>query len=166
MKRESESIKIGMREAMDRFPSSVVLVAVRESNGLPHPVLASAFNSVSLEPPIILWSVQASLLADIRIDVDQACGVSVLTHAQAASIFSKGSQCTEICWENGCVFGAPQVMGAAACFEAVVFKRIVCSDHIVFFAQVGAFSHNPSVKGALKYMGKLRHDSEILDAPR
>ncbi len=44
------------RTALSRFATGVTVVTTRDSNGTPVGVTANSFNSVSLNPPMVLWS--------------------------------------------------------------------------------------------------------------
>jgi 3-hydroxy-9,10-secoandrosta-1,3,5(10)-triene-9,17-dione monooxygenase reductase component len=45
------------RDALGEFPTGVTIVTTRDGNGQPIGVTASSFNSVSLDPPLVLWSI-------------------------------------------------------------------------------------------------------------
>lgn len=45
------------RNILGEFPTGVTIVTALDAAGLPIGVTASSFNSVSLDPPLILWSI-------------------------------------------------------------------------------------------------------------
>ena len=45
-----------LRATLGRFPTGVTIVTALAQNGRPTGVTISSFNSVSLDPPLILWS--------------------------------------------------------------------------------------------------------------
>jgi flavin reductase (DIM6/NTAB) family NADH-FMN oxidoreductase RutF len=45
------------RNALSRFPTGVAVVTVRAADGLFQAITVSSFNSVSLDPPLVLFSV-------------------------------------------------------------------------------------------------------------
>ncbi len=139
--------------AAERFASGVVMICVRDAAGRPQALRAKAFNSVSLAPPIVMWVLQQTPLLDI--ETGRACGISVLTEQQAARLEQAGGNPSGLHWQPGEELGAPQVTGAVACFEAVVFKRIVYDDHAVHFAQLASFGSHSLAAGALSYSGQL-----------
>jgi flavin reductase ActVB len=48
-------VEVGLfKEAMTRFPSGVTIVTTRDEEGRPHGFTASAFSSVSADPPMVL----------------------------------------------------------------------------------------------------------------
>src|SRR5947208_2996009 len=44
------------RDALGRFATGVTIVTTRDSDGEPVGVTVSSYNSVSLDPPLVLWS--------------------------------------------------------------------------------------------------------------
>ena len=44
------------RAALGRFATGVTIITTRDSDGRPIGVTANSFNSVSLDPPMVLWS--------------------------------------------------------------------------------------------------------------
>ncbi|MEP1207281.1 MAG: flavin reductase [Rhizobiaceae bacterium] len=52
-----------LRDALSSFATGVTIVTAVEDNGEPVGMTASSFNSVSMEPPLILWSVTKTALS-------------------------------------------------------------------------------------------------------
>ena len=48
------------RKALGRFPTGVTVITTKKSNGEKVGVTASSFNSVSIDPALILWSIDKS----------------------------------------------------------------------------------------------------------
>ena len=48
------------RNALGQFATGVTIVTTRDADGVPVGVTANSFNSVSLDPPLILWSLARS----------------------------------------------------------------------------------------------------------
>ena len=54
------------RDALSTFATGVTIITTKSDDGEPIGMTASSFNSVSVEPPLILWSVsKTSLSAEI-----------------------------------------------------------------------------------------------------
>ena len=51
------------REALGQFATGVTIVTARGPEGEPVGMTASSFNSVSIDPPLVLWSVTKSALS-------------------------------------------------------------------------------------------------------
>lgn len=52
-----------MRDVLSSFSTGVTIVTTSDARGAPVGMTASSFNSVSMEPPLILWSVAKSALS-------------------------------------------------------------------------------------------------------
>jgi flavin reductase (DIM6/NTAB) family NADH-FMN oxidoreductase RutF len=117
-------------------------------------VIAAAFNSLSLDPPLLLWCVARQSLADLGLEVDRACGLSVLASGQEGLVH-RSSADAETAWEHGEVLGAPLVAGAAAAFEVVVVRRVQHGDHVLFVGEVAGFSYVAGRTGLARYSGEV-----------
>jgi flavin reductase (DIM6/NTAB) family NADH-FMN oxidoreductase RutF len=152
-------VSAALRNALARFASGAVVVSARAEGGVPRSVLASAFNSVSLAPAIVLWCVPAES-AD-WITVDRAYGLSVLSGFQAPML-DGGLLCSKAlaAWEYGEMLGAPILRDAAAWFEVVPARRIPHGDHALFLAEVAGFGYEPARSGLLRYSGEVARVAE------
>ena len=56
------------RKALSCFPTGVGVATIVSADGQPHGMTISSFNSVSMNPPLILWSIglEAACLDDFR----------------------------------------------------------------------------------------------------
>jgi len=141
-----------LRGAVDRFATGVVVVAA--GRGRPRWVTAAAFNSLSLDPPLLLWCVAQRTVADLALEVDCACGLSVLASGQERLVHCSNAD-AETAWEHGEILGAPLVAGAAAAFEVVVVRRVLHGDHELFVGEVAGFSYVAGRTGLARYSGAV-----------
>ncbi len=73
------------RSALSSFATGVTIITARDLNDEPIGMTASSFNSVSMEPPLILWSIAKSALSS-----------SSFTHATFFAVHVLASDQTEI----------------------------------------------------------------------
>lgn len=60
------------RNALGSFATGVTVVTCKDADGNPVGATASSFNSVSIDPPLVLWSVTKSILsADAFINAEE-----------------------------------------------------------------------------------------------
>jgi flavin reductase (DIM6/NTAB) family NADH-FMN oxidoreductase RutF len=128
-----------LRKCLANMAAGVALIAVRGPNGLPRFTVASAFNSVSLEPPVLLWCVRADEWEALGLSVNSSCGISVLSDADVhlAGTVGRGS---EAIWECGDFLGVPVLSRTAASFEVVVTRCLPQGKNILCFGEVAVFS--------------------------
>jgi flavin reductase (DIM6/NTAB) family NADH-FMN oxidoreductase RutF len=130
------------RDALGHFPTGVTIITTRAANGDPVGITVNSFNSVSLGPPLVLWS-----LAQFspNLPIFQECaffGVNVLAEDQAALSRDFGTTHPDkfagVPWEEG-LGGVPLIAGCAAHFECKNQFRHFGGDHIIFVGQVERF---------------------------
>ncbi len=128
-----------LRRSLGCFPTGVAVVTAMSRAGAPIGVTISSFNSVSMDPPLILWSLalKAGSLADFRAAGHFA--VNVLSEAQAELPRTFSSPVEErfkgLAWTKG-HGGAPILAGSAAVFECSTHARYDGGDHEIFIGQV------------------------------
>ena len=128
-----------IRKAFGRFATGVTIVTTVDSDGGTLGMTASSFNSVSLDPPMVLWSAgrQAS-----EYDVFAECkkyAVHVLSDAQAemSNRFATPNidKFEGVNWhmtENG----LPMLADCPLCLECETVARHPASDHMILIGQV------------------------------
>ena len=132
------------RNALGQFATGVTIVTTRTSGGEPIGLTANSFSSVSLSPPLVLWSL--SLRSPNLPNFLQAThfAINVLARDQIAlsQRFSKpipnkfeGVDCTDS------AIGMPLLNGTAAHFECRTEARHYSGDHVIFIGHVLKYSH-------------------------
>jgi flavin reductase (DIM6/NTAB) family NADH-FMN oxidoreductase RutF len=128
-----------LRDALAQFATGVTVITARRPDGRYAGLTVSSFNSVSLEPPLIVWSVSArsSVLAAFR-----ACDryvVNVLAHDQVglARRFSRphADRFASVPHRPG-LGGAPLIDGCIAWFECRHHAQHATGDHVLFIGEV------------------------------
>lgn len=132
------------RRALGRFVTGVTVVTTRDADGRPVGLTANSFSSVSLDPPLVLWSLSRR---SANLAVFEAAGhfaVNVLAADQTAlsERFARPShdRFAGVDWTEG-VGGAPVVAGCAATFECRTESRHEGGDHVIFLGRVERFDH-------------------------
>ncbi|WP_443062625.1 flavin reductase family protein [Streptomyces sp. NBC_00390] len=158
------------RAAMSRLAAGVVLVTAHDPDDGPRGedvgMTATAFMSVSLDPPLVLVSLRnGSRMDDLLTDVP-LWGVSLLTDTQrqvAGRFAMKGRVSdrllfADIAYERGEVCGAPLITGALATLECRTENRIEAGDHTLVTGRVLNVGLTGGDGGPLTYYkGRYRH---------
>jgi flavin reductase (DIM6/NTAB) family NADH-FMN oxidoreductase RutF len=142
------------RNALSQFATGVTVITTRLPDGSFLGLTASSFNSVSLDPPLVLWSLSrtASSLPVFTGNTHYVINILAGDQAALAQRFSKRS-------ENrfeGVEFalshtGLPILKGAAAWFECHNRSRYPEGDHVIFVGEVERCDVSP--KSALVFHG-------------
>jgi flavin reductase (DIM6/NTAB) family NADH-FMN oxidoreductase RutF len=127
------------RAALGMFATGVTIVTTLSDNGEPVGLTANSFNSVSLDPPLVLWSLSqaAASLAAFRAGSHYAINVLAADQRELAERFAaKGSDRWSGVGSVPGVGGAPLIVGAAATFECFNRSRYEEGDHVIFVGEV------------------------------
>ncbi|MYV51106.1 flavin reductase [Streptomyces sp. SID3212] len=160
------------RAALSRLAAGVVLVTAHEEalsadgpGGQDAGMTATAFLSVSLDPPLVLVSVRNGSRMDDLLDEQPLWGVSLLAESQrhiAGRFAMKGRISDRLLFEDipyrrGEVSGAPLVGGALAVLECRTEQRVVAGDHTLVIGRVLTAELPSAEGGPLTYFqGKYR----------
>ena len=132
-----------LRDALGEFATGVTVVTARAAGGHPVGVTINSFASVSLEPPLVLWSLG---LASPSLAAFESCShyaVNILA-ADQVEFSQRFSQAQEdrfagIATTAG-AGGTPLLPGCSAWFECRNELRYPGGDHIILVGQVENFS--------------------------
>jgi len=132
------------RNALGLFATGVTIVTTRTGAGDPIGLTANSFSSVSLAPPLVLWSL--SLRSPNLPNFLQAThfAINVLARDQIA-LSQRFSKPIPNKFEGvACVYGLerlPLLEGAAAQFQCRTEARHYAGDHVIFIGQVLQYHH-------------------------
>src|ERR1044072_6442324 len=133
------------RPAPAPFGTGVTIVTAMSADGTPYGVTCNSFASVSLNPPLVLWSLG---MFSQGLQIFQNAGhftVNVLDVSQQelALKFAKssGEKFAAVEWTPG-LGNAPVIAGSVAQFQCRAVNRYYGGDHIIFLGAVEAYSYN------------------------
>ncbi len=135
----------GFRAALGQFATGVTVVTTKAENGDRIGLTANSFNSASLDPPMVLWSLKNdSANFDVFADASHfAVNVLAADQVEVSQRFSRfvedrfaGLDCTEG------VGGVPIIDGCAATFQCRNVHRYSGGDHVIFVGEVLEFQVN------------------------
>ena len=133
------------RQALGSFPTGVCLVTTVDDSGKREGMTVNSFASVSLTPPLILWSVRDDARsADVFIGTARFV-ISVLAAAQRdlAMHFAKPAADKFAAWEDAFDVGlgaCPRLRHSVATYECTTYSRHNEGDHTILLGRVDAFS--------------------------
>ncbi|HCP00873.1 MAG: nitrilotriacetate monooxygenase [Alphaproteobacteria bacterium] len=130
------------RNALGNFATGVTIVTAKGKNGELVGVTASSFNSVSLDPPLILWSLDRSSTSLQAIETASHFCVHILGDAQAdeCMAFAKSGvdKFSELSCDEG-LGGAPLIDGCLGRFECRNVVHHDGGDHVIIIGEVERF---------------------------
>jgi flavin reductase (DIM6/NTAB) family NADH-FMN oxidoreductase RutF len=127
------------RDALGSFPTGITVVTAMTASGERLGLTVSSFNSVSLSPPLILFSIGRRASSFRAWQCADAYAVNILTAAQE-DLAMRFGQSSPNKW-SGVSFkvgasGAPLLCDALAWFECLPYSRHNGGDHEIFIARV------------------------------
>jgi flavin reductase (DIM6/NTAB) family NADH-FMN oxidoreductase RutF len=133
------------RNALGLFATGVTIVTTRTSAGDPIGLTANSFSSVSLSPPLVLWSL--SLRSPNLPNFLQATHFAVNVLAQDQIALSQRFARPMPNKFEGVAYclgssGMPLIEGVAAQFECRTEARHYSGDHVIFIGHVLKYSYN------------------------
>ena len=127
------------RNALGTFATGVTIVTTCDAAGNPVGVTASSFNSVSLDPPLILWSLAKDSLSREAFGGSGHFAIHVLAASQEAlsNRFARrgDDKFADTQWHAGAV-GSPILPEYAALFECRLRHEYEGGDHIILVGEV------------------------------
>lgn len=147
------------RNALGSFATGITVVTAIAPDGTPLGLTVSSFNSVSLEPPLVLWSLTANSLCLPAFEQASHFAVNVLAADQEdlSNRFASRAddKYTGLAWSAG-LGGAPLLPGTCASFECANLARHPGGDHLIFIGQVERFNHDPAREPLVFQGGRYR----------
>ena len=153
-----------LRNALGRFATGVTIITCRDAAGGFVGLTANSFNSLSLTPPLVLWSLREASPNMAAFVAATSFAVNVLAEAQvelSRRFASPGDdRFAEGAWALG-EHGAPVLGGCAAVFECRTVQHQVAGDHRLFIGEVLACAES-TLPPLLFQAGHYRLLGEIL----
>lgn len=147
------------RNALGRFATGVCVITTQPETGNPFGMTINSFASVSLEPPLILWSLQKNSDCFEPFQSSKKFAVNILSADQQtlSNQYAKKNEhdLTEGTYhvgESGCVV----LNDVVTSFECDVDAIHEGGDHLIIVGRVVAMSNQDERDPLLFYSGKYR----------
>lgn len=147
------------RDALGQFATGVCLVSACDEQGVPHAVTVNSFSSVSLDPPLVLWSVQKDAdTYDLFLNAENYA-ISILSAAQQEHSFAysqkDGHLLAQEHFRTGSN-GAPLINGAVAAFECTLEQALDGGDHTILLGRVTTVNEATGEEPLVFFAGEYR----------
>jgi len=150
--------QVEFRNALGMFATGVTIVTARTPEGQLVGLTANSFNSVSLAPPLVLWSLARAAASMSAFSTGSHYAINILGADQID--LAKRFAAKDVDRFAGVEFidgvgGAPLLAGAAATFECFNRSRYSEGDHVIFVGEVERCSHRAGASPLLFHGGKF-----------
>ncbi len=150
--------QVEFRNALGMFATGVTIVTARTPEGQLVGLTANSFNSVSLAPPLVLWSLARAAASMSAFSTGSHYAINILgadQKALARRFATRGvDRFADVQFVEG-VGGAPLLAGAAATFECFNRSRYEEGDHVIFVGEVERCTHRVGASPLLFHGGKF-----------
>lgn len=140
------------------FATGVTIVTARTPEGTLVGLTANSFNSVSLSPPLVLWSLSQAAGSMAALSSGSHYAINILAADQKALderfASKREDRWKDVAFTEG-ASGAPLLSGAAASFECFNRSRYEEGDHVIFVGEVERCSHRAGAAPLLYHGGKF-----------
>lgn len=144
------------RNALGMFATGITIVTTTTPEGEPVGMTANSFSSVSLDPPLVLWSVG---------EFAGSYGIFTQTNHFAVHILRKDQEALSnlfasrgedkfggLDWQPG-EHGSPILPDYAACFQCTMEYTYPGGDHMILVGRVTAFDDRGDQEALLYFRG-------------
>ena len=146
------------RASLGMFATGVTIVTARTPSGELVGLTANSFNSVSLSPPLVLWSLAQAASSMAALSKVSHYAINVLA-ADQKSLAERFAGRRENRWQDvlftDSLVGPPLLTGAAATFECFNRSRHEEGDHVIFVGEVERCQHREGASPLLYHGGKF-----------
>ena len=146
-----------LRDTLGLFVTGVTIITTQTECGEQVGITANSFNSVSLDPPLVLWSIALTSRSLEAFEAASNFAVHILRDDQArlSQTFAKSGtdKFTEIETTSG--FGnVPLLPDCAARLECSLYGRHPAGDHIIYVARVERLQSDASARPLVYHGGQ------------
>lgn len=158
------------RNALGTYATGVTIITAAAPDGKPYGLTCNSFASVSLNPPLVLWSlvVYSSSLTIFQNASHFTVNVLGASQQALANKFAKSSddKFTGVDWAPG-LGNAPVLAESVANFQCRSVNRYYGGDHVIFLGAVEAYTYNAKepLLFARGTFGRFMADDERKKAP-
>ncbi len=128
-----------LRNLLGRFPTGVCVITAISPEGIPQGMTANSFASVSLDPPLVLWSLQNSSEVFDTFAAPRNYAINVLTAEQVGlsnQYARKGDHALSPAHFRLGRHGAPIIRDALVSFECELYATHDGGDHQIIVGRV------------------------------
>jgi len=156
-----------LREALGAFVTGVTVITTQDERGTPHGLTANSFNTVSLQPPLILWSQSRQAGSYTVFQRAAEFAISILAEDQFA-VSSRFASRHENKFEGVEVdrtfCGLPVIAGSSAWLHCRTVSQVDGGDHTIYIGEilkVARSARRPLVFGRGQYLLAQPHHAAL-----
>ncbi|MEQ8736115.1 MAG: flavin reductase family protein [Rhodospirillaceae bacterium] len=148
---------LDLRSALARFATGVTIVTAYSNDGSYFGMTVNSFTSLSLEPPLVMWSIDRNASLYDSFQSVNRFAVNVLSESQKTHCMQFASNCedrfsgVDIGVDGN---GGPHINGALSTFDCTIEQRHNAGDHQIIIGRVESLFYQDG-RPLIFYSGEL-----------
>lgn len=145
------------RRALGKFPTGVTIMTTRDADGNPIGMTASSFNTLSMDPALVLWSIEKSAYSLDAFSKGKGFAINVLRSHQldlSNGFARRGEDKFAGVDSRNCSNGAPLLQDTAAWFACTTWEVYEGGDHFIIVGQVTEYGYEDNVSSLVFQNGR------------
>jgi flavin reductase (DIM6/NTAB) family NADH-FMN oxidoreductase RutF len=143
------------RQTLGRFASGITVVTMQHNREV-RGITVSAFLSVSLEPPLVLVSIDKKAHSHERMMATNHYGVSILSEGQQSLSNHFAGRDPSVIPEFETLNGFPVLKGAVAQLVCKTVQKVAAGDHTLFIGQIEHLRWQEEAQPLVYFHGKYQ----------
>lgn len=157
------------RKALSKFPTGVTIITTRDSSGNPVGMTASSFNSLSIDPALVLWSIDKNAFGLEYYKNSKYFAINILSAGQVETS-NKFARRGEDKFSNTDIFdddyGSPIIKENIAWFQCKTWNVYEGGDHFIIIGEVKKYSYRDDDSSLVFYNGHYAKLDEFPSVPK
>jgi flavin reductase (DIM6/NTAB) family NADH-FMN oxidoreductase RutF len=148
-----------LRDALGCFATGVCVITTMSDKQQAVGMTANSFSSVSLDPPLVLWSLQNNSDVYSVFATPRHFAINILSSEQQAysnQYAKKGQHNLDQAHYRLGKYGAPIIRNALTTFECTLHATYDGGDHLIIVGRVVDMHQRPTGEPLLFYCGRYR----------
>jgi flavin reductase (DIM6/NTAB) family NADH-FMN oxidoreductase RutF len=148
-----------LRNALGRFATGVCVITTVTESGTAVGMTANSFSSVSLDPPLVLWSLQNNSDMYDVFSSPRYYAINILANEQQAhsnQYAKKGQHELDAAHYRQGKYGAPMIRDALVSFECELEATHAGGDHLIIVGRVRDMHERPIGEPLVFHCGGYR----------
>lgn len=145
------------RRALGKFPTGVTVITTRDAEGNPIGMTASSFNTLSIEPALVLWSIDKGAWSLEAFTRGKSFAINVLRNDQieiSNRFARRGEDKFADIHTRDDQHGSPLLHGTAAWFGCKTWNVYEGGDHFIIVGEVTDYSYEENVNSLVFHNGR------------
>ena len=144
------------RRALGRFPTGVTVITTLDTDGKPIGMTASSFNTLSIDPALVLWSIDKGAWSLEDFTQSKFFAINILRNDQIeiSNRFARRGEdkFAGLDIKND-ANGSPLLLGTAAWFECKTWNIFDGGDHFIIVGEVTDYAYEEGSNSLVFYNG-------------